>query len=224
MSQTQPQATQIPSLPPTPPQQTYHPYQPVTPGAIQEPPGKLTIQTRNYVPWRAIGKLATALLFLVFMITTSIILGPKIFKTAASVGDEKDILLTTNYKPVVWKDFGNVFEPQVTIPVQYPVEGYQDVDFLLDSGAVVSSLPREEAKKLGLSLAKLPRSTFSGFGGTLSFAYRGKITVLLGTEEFVVPVVFTEAAGTKPLFGRSGFFEQFSVYFNHKAKRIEIRK
>lgn len=222
MSQVQPQTTQIPSPPPTSPQQPHHPYQPVIPSAIHIPPGKLTIRPKDQIPWRAIGKLAFAIVFLITMVTTSVVLGPKIFKP--SVAGNENILVATTYKPVVWKDFGNVFEPEIKIPVQYPAEGFQDVDFLLDSGAVVSSLPREEAKKLGLSLAKLPRSTFAGFGGTLSFAYRGKIKVLLGEEEFVIPVVFTEAAGTKPLLGRSGFFEQFSVYFNHKAKQIQIRK
>ena len=221
MSQVQPQTTQIPS--PTPTQQPYHPYcQPATPKVTPTPPGKLTVYPKNQIPWRAISKLAFAVIFLVLMITTSVILGPKIFKP--STPGEEGILLATSYKPVVWKDFGNVFEPEIKIPVQYPAEGYQDVGFLLDSGAVVSSLPREEARKLGLSLAKLPRSTFTGFGGTLSFAYQGKIKVLLGEEEFILPVVFTEAAGTKPLLGRSGFFEQFSVYFNHKVKQIQIKK
>jgi hypothetical protein len=222
MSQVQPQTTQISSPAPTPPQQPYHPYQPTTSSGVHIPPGKLSIHSKDQIPWRAIGKLSFAIVFLILMVTSSVILGPKIFKP--SVAGDENILLATSYKPVLWKDFGNVFEPEIKIPVQYPVEGFQDVDFLLDSGAVVSSLPRDEAKKLGLSLAKLPRSTFSGFGGTLSFAYRGKITVLLGTEEFVIPVVFTEAAGTKPLLGRSGFFEQFSVYFNHEAKQIQIKK
>lgn len=221
LGQNQPSTAQTPSSQQKPPQ-PHHPYRPVTPGAVKAPPGKITMQNKDYLPWRAIGKLASALFFLVSMIATFVTLGPKIFRP--STGAEENILLATSYKPVRWKDFGNVFEPEIKIPIQYPVEGYQDVAFLLDSGAVVSSLPREEAKKLGLSLAKLPRSTFAGFGGTLSFAYRGKIKVLLGEEEFVVPVVFTEAAGTKPLLGRSGFFEQFSVYFNHKAKRIEIRE
>jgi hypothetical protein len=135
-----------------------------------------------------------------------------------------NVLLETGYKMVLWRDFGEVFEPVISIPVYYPDFGYQNQEFLLDSGAVVSSLPREKAKDLGFSLARLPRSTFAGFGNTTSFAYKANVKLLLGQTEIDIPVVFTEAAGTKAILGRSGFFENHNVYFNSKASRIEISK
>jgi len=135
-----------------------------------------------------------------------------------------DILFQTRYQPVLWKDFGEVFEPIVKIPLYYPDKGYSDHEFLLDSGALVSSLPREEAKKMNLSLAKLQRSTFGGFGGTTSFAYKGEAKIKLGEQEVQIPVVFTEAGGTKSILGRSGFFEKYSINFNATKEMIEIRK
>ena len=136
----------------------------------------------------------------------------------------EELLLETRYKPVLWRDFGEVFEPIIEIPLVYPDDKPKNEEFLLDSGAVVSSLPREMARPLGFSLAKLPRSTFAGFGNTTSFAYKADIGILLGPDKITIPVVFTEAAGTKAILGRAGFFETFSVYFNSKEKKIEIRK
>lgn len=135
-----------------------------------------------------------------------------------------EILLQTRYKSVLWRDFGEVFEPIIEIPLVYPNGKSKKQEFLLDSGAVVSSLPREMVGRLGFSLAKLPRSTFAGFGGTTSFAYKASIKISMNEQEFTIPVVFTEAAGTKAIIGRSGFFENFSVYFNAEEEIIEIRK
>ena len=175
------------------------------------------------ITWRSFAKLAYIIIFVVcslggiFFVSKKTILKPE-------VGIAGDILLQTPYQPVLWKDFGEVFEPIIEMPLYYPSEGFVKHEFLLDSGALVSSLPREEAEKMGLSLAKLPRSTFGGFGGTTSFAYRTEVKIKLGEEEVKIPAVFTEAEGTKSILGRSGFFERYSVYFNSKREMIEIRK
>ncbi len=137
--------------------------------------------------------------------------------------EEKGILVSVPMENVNWKDIGSVFEPIIEVPVKTE-SGYQKWEFLIDSGAVISSLPREWAEKTGKDIDMMKRSTFKGFGGVTSFAYQGEMTVLLGEEEVDLPVVFTEASSTKSLLGRSGFFQNYSVYFNHKDKMIEIRK
>jgi len=136
---------------------------------------------------------------------------------------EKEILVSVSMKNVNWQDLGNVFEPVIILPVK-TASSFQDWEFLIDSGAVISSLPSDWAEKTGQDLAFLKRSTFRGFGGKTSFAYQGEMLVRLGEEEIKLPVVFTEASGTKSLLGRKGFFENYSLYFNHKDKKIEIRK
>jgi hypothetical protein len=142
----------------------------------------------------------------------------------SSLPADSDVVVRTNYRDVFWDSYGEVFEPIVELPVLYPGEEYHDQEFLLDSGAVISSLPRERAADLGMSLAKLPRIVFGGFGGTTSFGYQATIQILVGDEELTIPVVFTEAAGTKPILGRSGFFEKYSIYFNARSEKIEITK
>jgi len=168
-------------------------------------------------------KLAYIVIFITAFVTAAIFITKQVY--ASKRKETLGIVLQTPYQPVTWKDFGNVFEPQLKIPVVYPNQGVQKVTFLLDSGALISSMPREEAEKLGYdSLAKLQRSTFMGFGGKMSFAYRGEMQVVLGEEKVNIPVVFTEATGTKFLLGRFGFFEKYSIYFNSRDQQIEVRK
>ena len=135
---------------------------------------------------------------------------------------DSEVLLSFTMKDKNWKDLGIVSEPLISLPIK-TTSGYKKNSFLLDSGAVISSLPREWAAELGLDLAFLPRSTFGGFGGATSIAYQGEMVVLLGSDELTLPVVFTEAVGTKSLIGRKGFFNRYSILFDHRTKQVEIR-
>ena len=211
-------APQAPPPVPTTPTQP----QPQPPPLSYQQPGFTQKEVKS-LTWRAWVKLGFIILFIISVLGGTFFISRKMLAPpeAELTGD---ILLQARYQPVLWKDFGEVFEPIVKIPVYYPSEGFVKHEFLLDSGALVSSLPREEAKKMGFSLAKLPRSTFGGFGGTTSFAYKAETKIKLGEEEVKIPVVFTESKGTKSILGRSGFFEKYSIYFNSKREMIEIRK
>jgi len=114
-------------------------------------------------------------------------------------------------------------EPVLQIPVK-TLLGFENTEFVLDSGAVISSLPRNWAEKIGKDLAYAKRISFKGFGNTLSFAYQSDMTVRLGTENVDLPVVFTESEGTRALLGRKGVFDQYSIVFDHTNKVMEIRK
>ena len=168
-------------------------------------------------------KIIYFLVFTAFLAAVTVYLVRE-FLIGQPTGRSSEILYETAYEQTNWKGFGQVFEPLVSLPIHYPNLGYQSETFLLDSGALVTSLPRERAVQLGLSLAMLPRTTFSGYGNTTTFAYKSNITAQLAGEDIDLPVVFTEAAGTKPILGRSGFFEKYNVTFNAKAKKIIISK
>jgi predicted aspartyl protease len=174
-------------------------------------------------PWGLILKTIYLLVF-AGVIAVGAYFFTKRYLLAKRVQADASILLQHPYQPVLWKDFGIVFEPIIKVPIFYPGRGYVEKKFLLDSGALVSSLPREEAEKMNLDLAMLPRSTFAGFGGTTSFAYKSEVKIKVGDHETTIPVVFTESAGTKAIIGRSGFFEKFSVYFNAEDEVIEVKE
>lgn len=169
---------------------------------------------------RVWGKLA-------FLVLTNILIGLLIFWGFSSILKERwlsrGVVLVVPLKNTLWQGFGLVIEPELTLPLKTP-RGFISQAFLLDSGALVSSLPREKANQLGLKLAFLPRSVFVGYGGETTFAYQGQMTVKLGSQEKTLPVVFTESYGTRAILGRKEFFEQYTILFDHERRIIEIRK
>jgi hypothetical protein len=167
--------------------------------------------------WPKIAFIFTITITLLF---TGIIMIRKVYFSRTT---DQEIILETNYQRSVWKDYGEVFEPIIEIPIYHTQGGYKPEKFLIDSGALVSSLPREKAEPLGFSLAMLPRSTFKGFGNSTTFAYRADINALFGEKKVSIPVVFTEATGSKSILGRTGFFENYSITFNSKEQKIQIR-
>ncbi len=172
---------------------------------------------------RALAKLGVFLLIVLLFGTTATVLITKFFTQKARWA-KKGVLFSSELKQTLWQSFGNVPEAELSLPIQGPEGEKQQQAFLLDTGAVVSSLPREMAQEMGYNLAFLPRQTFKGFGNTTSFAYQAEMDIFLGEKQVKLPVVFTEAEGSKALLGRKGLFDKFSIIIDHKNKVVEIRE
>jgi hypothetical protein len=133
------------------------------------------------------------------------------------------ILIQAPIRMADWEDIGKVSDPVIDLQVKVK-DTYQKVTFLIDSGAVISSLPREMAEKMDLELAFLKRIAFVGFGNRESFAYKGEMTILFNQDERTIPVVFTEGYGTRSILGRQGFFDQYIITFDKQRGVIEIKE
>lgn len=132
-----------------------------------------------------------------------------------------EIMFTIPYKNTLYENFGYVQEPKVTLPIK-TLNGYVDKTFLLDSGAVVSAMPFEAAQEMGIDLVRAKRITLQGFSGVPTFAYLDKMTIQIGGKDFDFPAVFTESNTTTYILGRKGFFDDFSIQFDHKKRVIQI--
>ena len=130
---------------------------------------------------------------------------------------------TVPYKNTLYESFGFVQEPKVTMPLK-TTSGYVDTTFLLDSGAVVSTLPLQAAHDTGVDLSRAKRITLQGFSGVPAFAYLDKITIKIGEKEFEFPATFTESSATTYILGRKGLFDDFSINFDHEERTITISK
>lgn len=130
---------------------------------------------------------------------------------------------TVPYKNTLYESFGFVQEPKVTMPMK-TTKGYVNTTFLLDSGAVVSTLPLQAAQDTGIDLAQAKRITLQGFSGVPAFAYLGKITIKIGNTDFEFPATFTESSTTTYILGRKGLFDDFTINFNHEQRVITISK
>jgi|GEM_PF-690712 len=148
-------------------------------------------------------------------------------KTRASFANllnQKDgAILIIPYQQTLYKHFGNAINPQAKIPVK-TIYGYKEIEFLIDSGAVVSALPKTMAGDLGVDLNELPRITIEGFAGQKTFAYRGEFIIKIGAEEIVIPVVFSENPDSNNILGRIGFFDNFNINFDAESQTITITK
>ncbi len=127
------------------------------------------------------------------------------------------------YKNTLYESFGFVQEPKVTLPLK-TTRGYVDTTFLLDSGAVVSTLPLQAANDTGVDLSRAKRITLQGFSGVPAFAYLSNITVKIGSKDFEFPATFTESNSTTYILGRKGLFDDFSINFDHEQRTITISK
>lgn len=127
------------------------------------------------------------------------------------------------YKNTLYESFGFVQEPKVTMPLK-TTSGYVKTTFLLDSGAVVSTLPLQAAHDTGVDLARAKRITLQGFSGVPAFAYLDKITIKIGEQDFEFPATFTESSATTYILGRKGLFDDFSINFDHEERVITISK
>lgn len=127
------------------------------------------------------------------------------------------------YKNTLYESFGFVQEPKVTLPLK-TISGYVSTTFLLDSGAVVTTLPLQAAHDTGVDLSQAKRITLQGFSGVPTFAYLAKITVKIGNSDFEFPATFTESNSTTYILGRKGLFDDFSIKFDHEQRVITISK
>lgn len=127
------------------------------------------------------------------------------------------------YKNTLYESFGFVQEPKVTVPLK-TLQGFENTTFLLDSGAVVSTLPLQAAHDTGVDLARAKRITLQGFSGVPAFAYLDKITIMIGEEEFELPATFTESSATSYILGRKGLFDDWTINFDHEERVITISR
>lgn len=127
------------------------------------------------------------------------------------------------YKNTLYENFGFVQDPKVSLPLK-TLSGYVNTTFLLDSGAVVSTLPLQAAHDTGVDLTRAKRITLQGFSGVPAFAYLADITVEIAGMEYNFPATFTESNSTTYILGRKGFFDDFSILFDHEQRAIIITK
>ena len=158
----------------------------------------------------------------IFFLVRNVFFGSKI--NQVSISDSFGRLeYKAPYKNTLYESFGFVQEPKVTMPLK-TTRGYVDTTFLLDSGAVVSTLPLQAAQDTGVDLSRAKRITLQGFSGVPSFAYLDKIIIKIGNTDYELPATFTESNATTYILGRKGLFDDFSINFDHEERVITISK
>ena len=133
----------------------------------------------------------------------------------------KDIVILP-YTIINYAGYGSVFEPEMDFNIKSSSGEFVKVTFLIDSGAVVSTLPYEYAATLGKNVENAQRIVLRGFGDKRTFGYMSDMTITVKDKEYTIPVVFSEGETSKRIIGRIGFFDTFTIIFDHKDSVIRL--
>lgn len=175
---------------------------------------------------QAIVKVVSLFSFLIvlglFLVLRKSLFGGKINQVSVS-NNFGNLEFRIPYKNTLYENFGFVQDPRVTVPLK-TLAGFEDTTFLLDSGAVVTTMPLQAAHDTGVDLSRAKRITLQGFSGVPAFAYLDKVTIKIGQEEYEFPATFTESNSTTYILGRKGLFDDFSILFDHEQRAIIISR
>jgi len=116
-------------------------------------------------------------------------------------------------------EYGKVFNPYISIPVNARW-GWQNLWFLVDSGADTTMLTLSLANQLGLEINKNKKTKLFGIGENYVPAYPGKINLKLGNFVIDARCYFIDAEDSVLLLGRMDIFEKFNIYFDSTNQKV----
>ena len=118
---------------------------------------------------------------------------------------------------------GIISEPVIPIAVLTKY-GYQNFDFLVDTGADCSIMPKSVVKDLGLELNRLPKMRFCGIEGSGITAYIAKITIKITSTPVEIICALSDNEKSPFILGRKDIFSRFNILFDNKNKIITFTK
>ena len=124
------------------------------------------------------------------------------------------------------ESLGKLFYPFVRVSLK-TIYDWQEFDFLVDTGADVTTLPKTIMPVLGLSENSLKRQKTQGVGGIWVETFETTLPIKLGDDEFLIhaSIVNTEEDGLPFLLGRKDIFEKrFSLEIDSKNKLTKLNK
>lgn len=114
--------------------------------------------------------------------------------------------------------------PAAEIFFQYKNEGLISLIFLIDSGASISSLPKNDANVFGIDYKKGKKILISGINKEPMIAFKHELKAFFKNEMIKLPVVFIDSDFAPRVLGREGVFNNFTIIFEEKEKRTGFIK
>lgn len=122
------------------------------------------------------------------------------------------------------EDLGVLFYPIIRIKLK-TIFGWKTYNFLVDTGADVTTVPYPIALTLGVDVKKLPQAQTQGVGGISVATYRSSIAIMVGPDVFPITVSITKDNSTPPLLGKKDIFDRrYSLIVDSKNSKTILRK
>lgn len=124
------------------------------------------------------------------------------------------------------ESLGTLFYPFVQASLK-TIYGWQEFDFLVDTGADVTTLPKNILPLLSIGSKVLKRQKTQGVGGVWVKTFETKIPILIGQDEFPIHVSITDTGeeGLPLLLGKKDIFEKrFSLKIDSKNKLTILKR
>ncbi len=93
---------------------------------------------------------------------------------------------------------------------------------MVDSGATISALPKNDAPVLGVEAESGEEAPTYGIGVERINGWRHTLPVRLDGIEVDLPVVFLDTEVPTRILGRAGVFERFTVVFEEAQRRTAL--
>ena len=84
---------------------------------------------------------------------------------------------------------------------------------LIDSGASISALPKNDAELLGVAYKKGERIQVAGVGGQSMKGWVHSLKIFLGPTTLRAPFAFLDSDAQQRIVGRAGVFDQFTLNY-----------
>lgn len=118
---------------------------------------------------------------------------------------------------------GEVSDPVIIVDV-LTKEGFLPFEFILDTGADCTVLPKHMAELTGIDLSFCKQDRTYGLKNEPLNVYIGNITIRISRYKFPIRCLFTEDDSTSLLLGRMDIFSRFNITFDNKNKKIKLVK
>src|SRR5436190_18312227 len=119
-------------------------------------------------------------------------------------------MLISKWRPRLHRFFGPIYVPTIELEIRNSAGDFCPYSLCLDSGAVVSLLPRSAADALGITLQDGRPIHLSGVGSPHTNAYVHDLAIkLTGLAEIILPFAIAVHDSVPGLLGRLGVFDRY---------------
>lgn len=118
-------------------------------------------------------------------------------------------------------DIGIIPYPLITVKL-FAQKQLIDTDFVVDTGADITTLPKYLASELGIDLSKLERGSSQGIGEGRIQTWETKIKIIIGNVDLKIRCSFVSSNKIPPLLGKIDVFNKFNLFFDNGNEELVL--